>query len=92
MLFMIHCTDKPNHGNLRQETREEHLAYLREHEDRIVIAGPIPTEDGSAVTGSLLIMEFDGADEARAFAEADPYNRAGLFDSVTVKPFKKVFG
>ncbi len=40
--------------------------------------------------GSLLIMAFDDQGQARAFAEGDPYARAGLFESVTIRPFRKV--
>ncbi len=40
--------------------------------------------------GSLLIMAFDDQGQARAFAEAAPYARAGLFESVTIRPFRKV--
>ncbi len=39
---------------------------------------------------SLLIMEFDDRGQVQAFAEGDPYAKAGLFESVTIRPFRKV--
>ncbi len=47
-------------------------------------------DHGAAMTGSLLIMDFADRDEAETFAAADPYAKASLFDSVTIKPWKKV--
>ncbi len=56
----------------------------------MLLAGPFLSEDGERPVGSLLIMEYDDLDQARAFAEGDPYARAGLFESVTIRPFRKV--
>ena len=36
-------------------------------------------------------MEFDDLDGAQAFADGDPYYKAGVFESVSIKPWKKVF-
>ncbi len=41
--------------------------------------------------GSLLIFEGDLAG-AEAWAAADPYAAAGLFQSVDIRPWKKVIG
>ena len=43
------------------------------------------------MTGSLLIMDFPDRAGAEAFAADDPYNKAGLFQSVEIKAWKKVF-
>ena len=90
MQFAIVCLDKPDHGHLRAENRPAHLDYLNAILGHILLAGPFLSEDGERPVGSLLIMEFDEQDQARAFAEGDPYARAGLFESVTIRPFRKV--
>ena len=41
-------------------------------------------------TGSLVVAEFPSLDDAKAWADADPYVAAGVYAQVTVKPFKKV--
>ena len=64
MLFCIICTDKPNAGALRAETRAAHLQYLERFKDRIAIAGPLLTDDRAHPKGSLLILDFAGAEEA----------------------------
>jgi len=91
MHFVISCTDKPNALELRKANRDAHLAYLQSHAERIVAAGPTLTSDGEGMTGSVLIMAFDGAAEAEAFAAGDPYAKAGLFESVTITPWRKVY-
>ena len=91
MLFAIFCTDKPDSADIRAANRPAHLEYARAHADQIVVAGPTQTDDASAMNGSLLVMEFADLAAAKAFAQNDPYNQAGLFESVAVRPWKKVF-
>ncbi len=90
MLFMIYCVDKPGSLDLRLQTRPTHLAYLREHMAAIVQGGPLLDAVGKPA-GSLLLVEFEHEDAARAFAAGDPYAKAGLFASSLVQPFRGVF-
>ncbi len=90
MHFVVACIDKPDHGHLRAENRPAHLDYLKAQGARVLVAGPTLTADGQAVTGSVIIIEQDSLAEAEAFAAGDPYNRAGLFQSVEIKPWRKV--
>jgi UMF1 family MFS transporter len=41
-------------------------------------------------SGSLIVAEFDSLAAAQAWADADPYIAAGVYDKVIVKPFKQV--
>ena len=98
MWYSIYCEDKKNSLDLRMKTRETHLEKLKLLLDqgRILIAGPCPAIDNEdpcehGFTGSLFVAEFSSIQEARKWAENDPYYIAGVFESVTVKPFKKVF-
>ncbi|SDH10772.1 YciI family protein [Roseospirillum parvum] len=92
MLFAIVCTDKPGHGEVRQATRQAHLDYAASFGPRIRVGGPMLGPDGQTMVGSLLLLEAETIDEARAFTENDPYAKAGLFESVVVRPFKQVMG
>ena len=91
MYFIIHCTDKPGSDNLRATNRPAHVDFLKRHRDSIFVAGPTLTQDGEGMNGSLLIVDFPGRAGADAFAAADPYASAGLFESVVIKPWKMVF-
>jgi len=90
MQFAIVCLDKPDHLPVRLENRPAHLEHLKAHAAKILIAGPLLSDDGESPVGSLLIMDFADAEAARKFAEADPYAKAGLFKSVNICPYRKV--
>lgn len=90
MQFAIICRDKPGALEIRKATREAHLAYLQET-GAVVMAGPFLNESDE-MTGSLLIIEAEDLSAARAWAEGDPYYKAGLFETVTIDSWKKTVG
>ncbi len=90
MNFVLYCVDKPGHGQVRADNRPDHLDYLKGNLDRIVIAGPMTNDDGDGVLGSMLVIEAADRAEAEAFAAGDPYAKAGLFETVEIKAYKKV--
>ncbi len=91
MHFAIINHDKPDSFDLRMTTREVHLDYLRAVGDDLLVAGPILSDDGETPIGSVLIVEAESLDAAKAFAAGDPYAQAGLFQSSDVMPWRKVF-
>ena len=92
MLFAFICHDKPNHLQLRLDTRPEHVAYLNALNEAgtLKFAGPFLGEDGKP-NGSLVVVEAADAQAATTIAAADPYARAGLFASVDIRPWNWVF-
>lgn len=90
MQYAIHCLDKPNSLDLRMANREAHVAHLRAQGQHLVAAGPLLGDDGQTMIGSLIIVDFAEKTALDAFVANDPYARAGLFQTVTVKPWKKV--
>jgi uncharacterized protein len=90
MLFVLICEDKPDSQALRLATREAHLAYVAEHAGRVRLAGPMLSDDGERMLGSLFILEFDDGAAAQAWHESDPYTLAGLWAHVTRRPFRQV--
>ncbi|MCZ6467820.1 MAG: YciI family protein [Alphaproteobacteria bacterium] len=91
MIYVITCVDKPGHGAVRKENRTAHLAYLRDAGDTLFAAGPTLTDDASSVTGSVILVDLPDKQAAETFAADDPYAKAGVFESVTIKAWKKVF-
>lgn len=98
MLYAIIAQDIENSLELRKQTRPAHLERLKALQDqgRLVLAGPHPAVDAedpgpAGFTGSLVVAEFADLSEAQAWADADPYRVAGVYASVIVKPFRKVF-
>lgn len=74
----------------RGEYRDAHLALAWAAADRgeLVLAGALDEPIDTAV----LFFEGDGPDAAQAFAEADPYVKAGLVKAWRVRPWKTVVG
>ncbi|MDR9497678.1 MAG: YciI family protein [Hydrogenovibrio sp.] len=97
MYYAIYAEDVENSLPLRAQAREGHIARLKEMEaaGRLMLAGPFPAVDSetpgdAGFTGSLIVAQFDSLEAAREWAEADPYKAAGVYQTVTVKPFKPV--
>ncbi len=98
MLYAIISEDVADSLALRLSARPAHLARLQALQDlgRLVLAGPHPAIDSAdpgaaGFSGSLVVAEFADLQAAQAWADTDPYLDAGVYASVTVKPFKKVF-
>ena len=97
MWYVIIGKDIENSLQLRMETRASHLARLNDltEQGRILVAGPIPVIDNedpgeAGFSGSVIIAEFESLENAKDWANQDPYVKAGVFKEITVKPFKKV--
>jgi uncharacterized protein YciI len=97
MWYAITGTDHPDSLERRTAARQAHLARLEQlqAEGRLLLAGPFPAIDAeqpgpAGFTGSLIVAEFPSLAEAERWAKADPYVDAGVYASVSVKPFRKV--
>ncbi len=96
MLYAFIAEDRPDTLEQRLATRPAHLERLLslQAEGRLILAGPCPAIDSpdpgpAGFSGSLIVAEFASLTAAQAWADADPYISAGVYDKVTVKPFKK---
>jgi hypothetical protein len=92
MLFALICTDKPGAQDVRLANRTAHLEFISANQERIRLGGPMLTEDGSGMVGSLIIMEGDSKADVEALAAQDPYAKADLFESVDIRPWKWTVG
>ena len=90
-LFVLTCIDKPGALQVRLGAREAHLAYVRERVSQLRLGGPLLDDNGD-MAGSLLILEAPDRAAAEAFSASDPYTRAGLWQSVDIRPFRATVG
>ena len=97
MWYAILSEDNEDSLEKRSKMRKEHIARLTAlaNEGRLLIAGPHPAVDSevpgpAGFTGSLVIAEFESLEDARAWADDDPFVAAGVYRDVIVKPFKRV--
>ena len=96
MWYAIMCEDVADSLQKRLSVRPAHVERLTalKREGRLLLAGPFPAVDAedpgpAGFTGSLIVADFKSLEEAKAWADADPYVGAGVFKQVTVKPFRK---
>ncbi len=86
-MYILRLLDKPGAAELRQRVRPEHKAYLAAVAERIAFAGPLTHDDGVAMIGSLLAIDFPTREAAMAWLADEPFTRAGLYAGVEVHAF-----
>lgn len=97
MWYVIYSRDCENSLERRLAARSAHLARLQAllEQGRLLLAGPRPAIDAedpgpAGFQGSLVVARFDSLAEAQAWADADPFVAAGVYQHVEVTPFKRV--
>ncbi|NKB38198.1 MAG: YciI family protein [Gammaproteobacteria bacterium] len=97
MYYSIYSEDCENSLEKRKAARTEHMARI-EHlyeEGRLLLAGPHPNIDSNepgpaGFSGSLVVAEFASLQEAQEWAKNDPFQLTGVYEKVSVKPFKLI--
>ena len=90
MSYVLICEDKLDSQPLRMATREDHLAHVGEHAHLVRLAGPLLSEDGERMIGSLFILDTDDRGQVETFHRGDPYTRAALWQRVAIHRFRQV--
>ena len=97
MYYAISGQDVTDSLARRQAARPAHIQRLEQlkNQGRLLLAGPYPAIDAedpgaAGYSGSLIVAEFDSLEDARAWADADPYVSAGVYAKISVQPFRKV--
>lgn len=93
MLFAIMATDHPDTLAQRLANRPAHLERLEmlQAAGKLILAGPFPAPDAQGFTGSLIVADFESLLAAQEWASLDPYQLAGVYVHIHIKPFKQVF-
>jgi len=89
MLFAIRITDKPGMEAARAAAIQGHVAYLATRPIKVVMSGPLTSDDGARVVGSFFIVEAADRAAVEGFQAADPLYRAGIWASIDVRAFDK---
>ena len=91
-LFALHAIDRPDALPLRLEHYAAHRAFIEtanEHGIVIVLSGPLQSDDGEVMIGSLFVIEAPDRDTVEAFANADPFHQAGVWGDVKITRFHR---
>lgn len=84
MRWMLIAIDKPDHVEVRAAARPAHVEWVLGSLDHVVRAGPLLSDDGETMKGTVIEAEFDDRAAVEAWAAQDPYLAADLFESVTI--------
>jgi len=87
MIFVFHLLDRPDAGDIRVRVRPEHKDYLSAKAHRIAFAGPLMSDDGQKMIGSILAIEFESRSQAEDWMKNEPFTKAGLYQSIMIHPF-----
>jgi uncharacterized protein YciI len=91
MIFAILLMDRPGTAELRVQVRPDHRAYLAEQADRMAFAGPLTSEDGKTVLGSLLALDFPDRAAVNAWLKDEPYTKAGVYEKPVIHVFNNMW-
>ena len=89
MLFAIMCIDKPGVEEKRKQAMSAHIEYLSSNPIKIVISGPLVSDDGERIVGSLFLVDAENRASVEEFQGNDPLLEADLWQSVEVRAFNK---
>jgi uncharacterized protein len=91
MIFAILLMDRPGTSDLRVQVRPEHRAYLAKLSHRMAFAGPLTSEDGLTVVGSLLAIDFPSRADADAWLKDEPFTKAGVYEKPVIHVFNNMW-
>ena len=91
MIFTILLMDRPGTAQLRIEIRPEHRAYLAQQAERMAFAGPLTSEDGKTVVGSLLGMDFPSRVDVDTWLKNEPFTKAGVYEKPIIHVFNNMW-
>lgn len=87
--FIVHCLDAPDALPRRLEHYDAHKAYLSTAPVRILVSGPLMSDDGETMIGSLFLIEADTKAAVEAFNAGDPFRQAGIWAEIRIHRFLK---
>jgi len=89
--FVLTCLDHPNNLARRMGAREAHLAYVKDNLAILKMAGPL-LDDAGQMAGSIFVLDVADKAAVEAFNAADPYTKAGVFETATIQAMRITVG
>jgi uncharacterized protein len=92
--WLMVCRHRDGCEELREQHREAHRAHVATGGGgvaRVLTGGALTLDDGQTPVGNFGVMEAPTREAVRAFADADPFARAGLVETVEITPIAARF-
>ena len=91
MAFAVICLDRPATSALRAQTRLAHMEYINGYRPKMVMGGALLDDDGETRVGMVLAIDLPDRESVEQFMHNEPYNKAGIFETVVIRRVHKVF-
>jgi hypothetical protein len=91
-LFAVHALDKADALPRRLEHYTAHRSFIetdQTHGVSVLISGPLQSDDGDTMIGSLFVIEAPGRAEVEVFTNTDPFTVHGVWGVVTITRFHR---
>lgn len=89
MLYAVRFHDRADRLATRERFLDAHVAWLAERRDRVLVAGSLRPEPGTAPVGGLWIVEAGSRAEVEALYATDPFWTEGLRERVEIHFWSK---
>jgi len=86
------CHDRADSQPARKAAAQAHLRWVESMLGHIAVAGPLYSDDGTRMIGSLYVFKTARLEQARAWLESDPYYAASFWASIEYRPFLPAAG
>ena len=86
--FVITAIDGPDAEARRAAVAGAHHKFQASVMDRYVARGPMFSDDGTQMIGSMMIMEYPDQAACNEFWEGEPLNYGGVFADVTIERWR----
>jgi len=83
-MFVCECIDGPDAAQRRKQSAADHHAYQGSIIDRYIAHGPLRSDDGVDLLGSLFILEVEDRAAAESLVANEPMTAAGVFDEINI--------
>lgn len=91
MLFVVRFTDKPNSVPIRRQYLQDHISWLDQNRDSVLVAGSLREEPDSNPVGALWVVEAETKDRVHGVYTSDPFWTGGLREKVEIYHWSKAF-
>ena len=89
-LFAVHAIDRPSTLQLRLDHYAAHRTFVEDQETQgitVIVSGPLQSDDGEIMTGSLFVLEACSRTAIDAFVTNDPFTLQGVWGEVRISRF-----
>lgn len=90
-LYILYAKDKPGSLEKRLEYYGAHRAFIESLDETgivsVVMSGPLQTDNGEAMTGSMILLNAPTREAVDQLTAQDPFMREGIWEEVSITRF-----